>query len=265
MREIDLNLETLDLNKFDFIITSLENLYSNSELTKCLCDTNNESKIEYQYSNCGYEILEDIVYSKSKQDDGFIRFFMNSVNTFHMNHKCSTKTLTCFTLFLWKQIKYNFMRDEQSNTTNLDSLCKKSFSKYLSLMLEQIIANLILNNNKIVKRFNFYDGAKNDFKKNPEYYRNIVNGLCRNRELYSNLVFKAFYKYEKYNLEKENFDSNKFYISVTTFTSNTKYNFDLTSGSSSNTEFEFKVKKGLHILLDDSRFQLIKKLYAENK
>jgi hypothetical protein len=252
----------LSLNNFDFILNSIENVYANSELTKCLFDNNDPRRCIAKFSTCSLEIIEELIYSRNKQDDPHVRFFLNSVRSFHNIHKCSTKTLICFTLFLWRQIKFIFMQQND----HYAGLSPRLFSKYLSLVLEEIIQKFVNNNTELVQSLHA-NNRKTYFRENYKFYQNLISGVCRNQSIYSEIIYEIVDEFTKTNQDVSTFSSEIILILVSSPTQNFKNVSERLDSSmkSSNIEFQFTIERGIYFSLEDLNFGHFKNLKDLNK
>jgi hypothetical protein len=267
MTRLNFKSNKLSLNTFDFILNSIQNLYANCELTKCLFDNNDSKRCNVKFSSCSFEILDELIHSKNRQDDPFVRFFLNSVKSFHNTQTCSTKTLICFTVFLWRQIKFIFLQqNETSNTIDSTSLSPRLFSKYLNTVLEEIINTYVKNNSELIHKLEIRN-EKISLQENIYVYRNLINGVCRSQSIFSQMALEIITKYGKINQDLSTFNSEK----VSIVTSSPFYSLSNASEhqenylKSSNTEFEFTVEVGLHFLLNELNYSHITSLGNQNK
>ena len=247
MSNLDFKLNKLGLNQFDFILNSVANLYGNSELFKCLYDDNDPRKLELAFSQCTSTIIDELVHSKHQHANPFVRFFLNSVKSFHNLEICSTKTLVCFTILLWRQIQYNFLKQEESNS--LDGLSKRIFSKHLTIVFEEVINKFVKNNEKYV---HFVKSKLHNVSNSS-----LINGLCRNKKIYGDLMTNTLMKYDEYNKQGLRFSLEHFLIIIASSSSLSSDVREIEEFPSGRTEFNYNIEYGLCIQLNSLNYTLV--------
>jgi hypothetical protein len=263
--KLNFKTNSLDLSNFDFILNSIGYLYANPELTKCLFDDNDSKKVSVKFTSCCLEVLEELVYSKKKQNDSYVSFFLNSVKSFHRAHKCSTKTVVCFTVFLWRQIKFIFLQQNvSSNLAEFPGLSTRTFSAHLSSILEEII-RFVKDNSELLKIVNIKN-SKIRFEENDESKQSLqhfVDGICRNQTVFSRLIIEIFSIFERKSINLSEFDSNQFSIIVScpifTLTTAPENTCNNARNQIFSNQFESKVKHGIHVRINELNYSLISK------
>ena len=249
-------------NNFDNIFYSLKNLYANSELYKCLLDSDYEKNpAAIRYTKCGAKIIEELFYT-FHANDPFVKFFQSSISTFHNRNFCSSKTAIIFTILLWKRLSIQCVEN---------NLLFKKISKFISIVLSKIIEIVKINklldipitkdldidsfygqsNLKFSRRFSNnlkIQSKSNNFSQNKEIFRKIINGICRHQSKISELIYNLF-------LEHENYDKKFIYenISVIVMTKKTNQSELILD------EFTYFIRQGLLLRLDENNFDILRK------
>lgn len=238
----------LNKNNFDFILTSLKSSVGNPEATKCLCIDSIKSTIRLE--KCWNNILDELIHSSPDfSNDSFVRFLQKSIASHHAHHVCSTKTAVCFSILLWKRIKY---------TIDSNSLNTKLLSEYLNIVLEKTIdlceqdhlkslpiINIPLDSQsqgkklKILSRHmnNLKINSRLDLSANLEFYTELLNGISRNQKTFTALLLDLLMDHEKNNLK---FSLDSLVIIPTTVNIN-----------SMNQDLQYEILDGFLLSLDD--------------
>lgn len=225
-------MSSLSRNHFEFILSSVASLYGTTDITKCLSSDDGRS---IEYTNCSWQIIDELAYAKRQDSDPFVRFFLNSVKSFHNRHKCSTRTLVCFSAILWRHVDSYLAQDQSISRTLLVQLMPD--------VLEEIIEQYVTKNNKLVHSLN----RSLNVSQNLDFYRNLVNGLCRNKKPYCDLVMKCILKYETHSKDESvPFSADSFLLCVSSRQKSTSKLFENTTSE----DFGYHVESGICISLD---------------
>lgn len=224
-------------NKFDFILHSIETLYSNCEISKFATNNiENEITCDIELIKCGCKILEHLIHRNKEENDAFLGFFLNAIKSFHNQHKCSTKTAICFTILLWKRIS--------NSNDSLSPRIIRKFSLYLKLILNHIIDS-IKTDAELVIYINQSDQkslAQQNLKIDRSINLQFLHGLCRQDDQMKKVLEKLVEKHQQFG---KKFVESNIYIHMTHRSS------ILEEIVSENMEFNFKVENGVIIKLEN--------------
>jgi hypothetical protein len=246
---------TLNEHTFDLLFFSLKNLIGNSYLVKCISNVNEQDKydlVNIQFSKCFSQILEELIIVNDLDKNPFYNYLINSISNYHNTHICSTKTVTIFTILLYKNVKSIVDKNSLSITLTV---------KYLRLILNECIE--LVNRNLIRKieiKFasNFpkmiISHMKNEFinynvKQNSDYYKKLLHGISRHQIKIADVLYDLLLMVDEQNIQFNSENINLLSNSVAF----TKKRDQLAnySNSSFNQEFNYKIIKGTALKIDD--------------
>lgn len=177
-------ISKLNPNKLDFIFSSIGSVYSNCELSKFIIDNDADEKCELEVTKCAMKILDQLFHGNKQQNDPYIGFFLNTIKSFHVANKCSSKTAICFSILLCKRI------------SEVGVLEPKQSRKFWSYLKESLNKSILL----------MRDDSQIAIKLNSNIDKPILLGLCRRDETIGDLLFKLVHKLKKHDvaLKREN-------------------------------------------------------------
>ncbi|CAF0799509.1 unnamed protein product [Brachionus calyciflorus] len=173
---------------------------------------------------CPFQEIESIIDGNLIVKDKFIQLLINTISSFHNSNVCSTKTAIIFTLILFKEIKY-FKQINNLDNRKLSNSLNKILAKSIELIKSEHLIHL------------------------RDLNENFIKSLCRNDNSITHLV-NSFVK----KLKNKKFDQDD----ILYLSSNTNYL------SNSTNSFNFRVKNGLYLSLNDEIYSKFKHLNLKN-
>lgn len=237
-------------NNFDFILDSIQSSLANCESNKCLTESDDQITT-ISYSQCWCRILNELIHSNPNKIDSFIAFFQSSINSFHTKNICSCKTLISFSLLLWRHLKLNII------TNNLSP---KKLSSHLITILNKII-DLVQANKLIYLEQDLSNKLNVNLKLSRHYetkiidYNNlkpILNGICRNQSIISDLIWKLLELHMKNNTEF-NYDN----IVILSMSKASQIN---KSSNNVINSFDCQITNGVVLKLDNNNYEILKSI-----
>jgi hypothetical protein len=265
LKSLNSRVITLNLNDFDFILSSLKSSYGNSESIKCLFELDENTQTpKIELTKCWCKILDKLIYARHKYEHVCLNMLSEMVTNYHKEHKCSSRTIVLFTLLIWKQLKSR--QDELK-----DELDTKKMGKWLVIVLDMIFK--LIERKKLQclpkkstefvrilsRHFNKKEIASqlHEFSINEEFYKKIINGICRGQAKMTSLIWQLLLLHEKLFLK---FNLEFIQIIATLSPSRSKCSCSLMSldnglknfnlSEIDNQEFCYSINRGLTVQID---------------
>jgi len=240
-RNIFLAKAELNENSFDFIINSFQALFGDCEATKCLVDENDSNQITF--TQCSCLILNELnIFNQSNSSNvaGYLSFYQSSISSFHKFHVCSSKTLVCFSSLLWKHLKHSISSNRLSSS---------KLSCHLMSIYNEIVK--LVKHNRLLHLNNWSNQPAPDFI----YLQSIINGICRNHIIISDLMWQLVLYHKRANI-LFNYENIHILNQVNTSAMN----------ENEKKQLDFKIVPGLVIKLDSqSNLTVFKQLITREK
>ena len=272
---------------FDWILLSAGNSLGSGDITKCLTQTPAPSSAEF--AKCWSRILDELVFCRqhTRAPQAFDQLFLSSVKAFHAKHTCSTKTMLCLSILLFKRL---------CSTQTANDLSSAQMAKHLSLWIDKCIelvkarqlvrlplaasvnSNTTATNQqrspfKVLSRHMMttttsVDSCKPNFgfADNATFYRKLLSGLTRHQQTTADLLWDLLVQLD--NAGHLPPDVDYLFVDVFARTPSTSKHKQLEEprelNSSSQSEFAYEIANGLLVRVADAntRDTLVKNFSA---
>lgn len=163
---MELQYQTNNSTKFDFILNSLSLSIGRQTSLKCLHDSNGEIK----FTKCYAKILNELIYSHKQDKDPFLNILNQFINSFHDKFKCSCKTALLSTIILWKLVNQKLL-------LSLSCIQQRRVFSYFNIILSESVKILLNSNQTCIKRLT-----------SDVDHVELISGICRHSEMHSKLI-----------------------------------------------------------------------------
>ena len=194
---MELNRQSNNSNKFDFILNSISLSLGNQTTVKCLAHG-------IKFTKCWAKILDELVYSNENHNDPFIILLNKYFQSYHNTNICSSKTALVLTILLWKLYNQKlFINQAQSQQQRYDQVIHE-IDKIFDTSIEKLKNNEIFITRIQSTLFEFRKSGRHQVKtisiQNEIYFKNLINRLCRSQLNHSDLIWNIF-KYNSFKID----------------------------------------------------------------
>jgi hypothetical protein len=210
---MELKCFELSSNQFDFILDSLAPHMGNQTTKKCI---QSNDGLEIEYTKCSARILDEKIHAAYQAQNVYLNMFNSIVQKYQQTHRCSCKTLICLTIVTWKRLS-PIVSNSYLNLASISKYLKAILNKAIDEttkdlknleFVKQLVVKSNVNDLKIKSRhFGTSNRLKNfkfNLNSNSQYFRELLCGLCRSQEIYSDIIYEILEYHENEDLK---FDS----------------------------------------------------------